>query len=100
MNTELLRRILDNARLSASPSEADDIRMILVDLDSLEAITEELCLDEIPAQLKALADVRAHIAAQPFDIDHDAPEEGVSTVTDLTPNAFNGWMGDLEYIAS
>ncbi len=88
---------LEAARLAASPSQADDLR---IGLDSLHALADALerngwTLDEAAGALDDLKALQAHITAQPFDTSDYDP-----LVTETTPGAFAEWLATLERLAS
>lgn len=100
MNLNIIRRALDEAAKYAGPSEADDIRCALIDL---EALTDAMRLHGLAdwqeaegfiADFKTLA---AHAQTQPFDVVHNEDdEEGRVILSELTPGAFEEWLGELE----
>ena len=95
MNTELLHRILDDARQAASPSEADDIRMLMIDLDMMPSDD----LAELVNKAARFDDIKGHFDVQPFDIiDND---DGTTAIEgELTGGAFARWFGTLEDLAA
>jgi hypothetical protein len=87
---------LERARLAASPSDADDLR---IGLDSLEALADALArngwtLSDAASALDDLKALQAHVSAQPFDASDDEP-----LVTEITPGAFADWLAELERLA-
>jgi hypothetical protein len=94
---KLILDTLERARLAASPSDADDLRLGLAALESLaDALARNgYALDDAGALLDDLKSLRDHVAAQPFDTSDDEP-----LVTELTPGAFAEWLGELERLAS
>jgi hypothetical protein len=93
---KLILDTLERARLAASPSDADDLR---IGLAALESIADALArngwtLDEAPGALDALAAVVNHVAAQPFETDANC-----RIYDEATPDAFAVWLGELERLA-
>lgn len=85
---------LETARLAASPSAADDLRIALDSLHTLADALDRTGLDlsEAASALDDLHDLRAHVKVQPFETaDGDDPP-----VTELTPGAFADWLATLE----
>lgn len=100
MDTKLLDRILDAARLAATGSEA----MRIEDLQrELQLIPEGGNLADILVKGDDFDALKAHIETQPFDVlseNHDeTPEEGRVILDELTPGAFIEWLGELERLA-
>jgi hypothetical protein len=93
---ELILDTLERARLAASPSEADALRVALIDLEALaDTLSREgRTLDDVVPALDALDAIQNHVEAQPFDTSDDEP-----LVTELTPGAFAEWLGELERLA-
>ena len=96
---KLILDTLEAARLTASPSDALALADALADLSDLSDVMAALGMtleDVLPAldQRRALRD---HVASQPFDAYESF--DGSSTVKDLTPGAFIGWLEALESLA-
>ena len=87
------------ARLAAAPAEADALRVALIDLEALaDALGRNgWTLDDAPAALDALKDIREHVRAQPFET--TAMDDGTTVVESLTPDAFPEWLATLEGLA-
>ncbi len=97
---KLILDTLEAARLTASPSEADALRVALIDLQALADALDArgVALDDVPAALGAHQALREHISAQPFDA-YEGDEQGKVVVEDLTDGAFIGWIQALERLA-
>lgn len=97
---KLILDTLERARLAASPSDADDLRIGLAALESLaDALARNgYALDDAGALLdahKALCDA---VTIQPFDLTTD--DDGSNPVIeDDTPAAFADWLAALESLA-
>jgi hypothetical protein len=96
---KLILDTLGAARLTASPSEADALRVALIDLQALADALDArgVALDDVPDALGAHQALREHIAAQPFDACESL--DGSPAVDDATPGAFIGWLETLERLA-
>jgi hypothetical protein len=96
---KLILDTLEAARLTASPSEADALRVALIDLQALADVLDArgAALDDVPAALGAHQALREHIQAQPFDACESL--DGSPAVDDVTPGAFIGWLDTLERLA-
>jgi len=100
MDTQLLTRILQEAQDRApNASEADAIRCLAVDLDTLDAamMRQALSIDEIISEAAKAATLRKIIETQPWEVRED--EEAGICIDELTPGAFEKWLADLEYEA-
>lgn len=100
---KLILDTLERARLAASPSEADALRVALIDLEALaDALGRNgWTLDNVPAALDDFAAVVNHVAAQPFDVIEGPGRDGeaLQIVDDVTPGAFADWLATLESLA-
>jgi len=94
---KLILDTLKRARLAASPSDADDLR---IGINALESLADALArngyaLDDAGALLdahKALCDA---VTVQPFDLTTD--DDGSNPVIEeATPTAFVDWLAALE----
>jgi len=87
---------LEAARLAASPSVADDLRIALADLEALaDALARNgWTLGDAASALDDLKGLREHVKVQPFETSDDEP-----LVTELTPGAFADWLATLERLA-
>jgi hypothetical protein len=87
---------LEQARLAATPSQADDLRIGLADLEALADALDRngLDLSDAVAALDDLKALQAHVSTQPFDASDDEP-----LVTEITPGAFADWLATLERLA-
>lgn len=96
---KLILDTLERARLAASPSEADALRVALIDLEALSDALDRngWTLDDVPAALDALKDICDHVAAQPFETTD--MDDGTTAVESLTPDAFPEWLATLERLA-
>jgi hypothetical protein len=96
---KLILDTLERARLAASPSDAIILADAIADLADLAGVltTLGMTLDDAPAALNDLALIRAHVAAQPFDV--TPMDDGTTVVDDLTPGAFADWIQTLESLA-
>ncbi len=94
---------MERARLAASPSDADDLR---IGLDSLEALADALdrngwTLDDAAGALDDLKALQAHVSAQPFEVTEAPGRDGetMQVIDDTTPGAFADWLATLERLA-
>jgi hypothetical protein len=96
---KLILDTLERARLAASPSDAIILADAIAALDTLGDAMDDhgYTLDDAPAALNDLALIRAHVAAQPFDV--TPMDDGTTVVDDLTPGAFADWIQTLESLA-
>lgn len=96
---KLILDTLERARLAASPSDALALADTIADLEALGAAMRRngRTLDETPAALDALKDIRDHVNTQPFETTDMA--DGTTTVESLTPDAFPHWLATLEGLA-
>lgn len=98
MNTELLRRILNDARdNAANPSAAMAIEDLMCDVQDLDTLLEHEGADSLACGVQALDDLkelREHVKTQPFDSCGEA--DGTITVEELTPGSFGEWLAELE----
>ena len=97
---KLILDTLERARLAASPSDAIILADAIAALDTLADAMDDhgYTLDDAPAALNDLALIRAHVAAQPFDV--TPMDDGTTVIDDLTPGAFADWIQTLESLAS
>ncbi len=100
---KLILDTLERARLAASPSDALDLADAIAALDTLADAMDDhgYTLDDAPAALNELVLIRAHVAAQPFEVTEGPGRDGetLQIVDDLTPGAFDEWLGELERLA-
>ena len=96
---KLILDTLEAARLTASPAEADALRVALIDLEALaDALGRNgWTLDDAPAALDALKDIRDHVASMPFETTD--MDDGTTVVESLTLDAFPEWLATLESLA-
>jgi hypothetical protein len=96
---KLILDTLERARLAASPSDAIILADAIAALDTLGDAMDDhgYTLDDAPAALNDLALIRAHVAAQPFDV--TPMDDGTTVIDDLTPGAFADWIQTLESLA-
>ncbi len=93
---------LERARLAATPSQADDLR---IGLDSLEALADALArngwtLSDAAGALDDLKALQAHVSTQPFDVSDTGQDEfDAVTIQETTPGAFADWLATLERLA-
>jgi hypothetical protein len=101
---KLILDTLEAARLAASPSDAIILADAIAALDTLGDAMDDhgYTLDDAPAALNDLALIRAHVAAQPFEVTEGPGRDGetLQIVDDLTPGAFADWIQTLESLAS
>jgi hypothetical protein len=97
---QLILDTLERARLAASPPDALALADAIAALDTLGDAMDDhgYTLDDAPAALNDLALIRAHVAAQPFDV--TPMDDGTTVIDDLTPGAFADWIQTLESLAS
>lgn len=103
MNTQLLDRILEDARRAATPVEAMKIADIQTDLAPFLRLLETSSdVDEPMGVVAYVTDFKAlslHVAAQPFEVAEDEDDDGDVLLTPLTPGAFHEWLEELERLA-
>jgi len=99
---KLILDTLERARLAASPSDAIILADAIAALDTLADAMDDhgYTLDDAPAALNDLALIRAHVAAQPFDVTEADDYVDVPSVTEVTRGAFTEWLADLDRLAS
>ena len=96
---KLIIDTLERARLAAAPTEADALRVALIDLEALaDALSRNgWGFGDAASAMDALKDIRDHVAAQPFETTD--MDDGTTTVESLTPDAFPHWLAELERLA-
>jgi hypothetical protein len=96
---KLILDTLEAARLTASPSDALGLADALADLSDLADVlaARGMTLDDVLPAIGSRYALRDHVASQPFDAYESF--DGSSTVDDLTPGAFIGWLETLESLA-
>ena len=96
---KLILDTLERARLAASPSDAIILADAITDLEALDAAMDRngWTLDETPATLDALKDIRDHVASMPFETTD--MDDGTTVVESLTPGSFADWLATLESLA-
>jgi len=97
---KLILDTLERARLAASLSDADDLR---IGINALESIADALArngyaLDDTGALLDAHKALCEAVMVQPFDLTTD--DDGSNPVIgEATPAAFVDWLAALERLA-
>lgn len=103
MNTELLHKLLSDARDAApNPSAAmavEDLMRDLRDLEDLKAHEDFDGFGRLYLAMEEFKELRDHVNAQPFDTSEEDDDDGTVTITPLTPGAFHDWLGELERLA-
>lgn len=103
---KLILDTLERARLAASPSDADALRVALIDLEALADTLSArgVALDEVPDALGAHQALREHIQTQPFEVaDGELLTQGDVVrgpiIDETAPDAFAEWLATLERLA-
>lgn len=101
---KLILDTLEQARLTATPSDAMALADAIAALHALADVMDALGYDAADAAdaAIALADLHAlreHVKVQPFDVTDAGDYVDVPQVTELTPGAFAEWLGELERLA-
>jgi len=97
---KLIMDTLERARLAASPSDADDLRIGINALESLAGALARngYALDDAGALLDAHKALCEAVTVQPFDLITD--DDGSNPVIEeSTPTAFVDWLAALERLA-